>query len=223
MKRSVVALAALTILPLGGCVVAAVGAVGAGTVATLQERSIGTAIDDAGAGAEIKAKLISRGGYGEVNVKVTDHVALLTGRVQTPEMRVTAERVAWSSSRVSEVANELNIEPPGGFRANASDAWITTKARTSLTTSRIVRGLNFNIETYNGVVYLMGIARTQAELEEATRRISYIKGVNQVVSYVKLRDDAGNQLQANAPIPETLGTQDISAARAEAELAGASY
>ena len=216
MKRSIAALAALSILPLSGCVVAAVGAVGAGTVATLQERSIGTAVDDAGAGAEIKAKLISRGGYGEVNVKVTDHVALLTGRVQTAEMRVTAESVAWSSSRVEEVANELNIEPPGGFRANASDAWITTKARTSLTTSRKVRGLNFNIETYNGVVYLMGVARTQAELEEAARRVSTIKGVNQVVSYVKLRDDAGTPIDQD----DALSQSDN---RAESELAGGAY
>lgn len=220
MKHSLLALAALSVLPLSGCVVAAVGAVGAGTVATLQERSIGTAVDDAGAGAEIKAKLISRGGYGEVNVKVTDHVALLTGRVISPEMRVKAEEVAWSSSRVMEVANEINIEPPGGFRANASDAWITTKARTSLTTSRKVRGLNFNIETYNGVVYLMGIARTQAELEEAARRVSLIKGVNQVVSYVKLRDQDKQVAQAQRASPDTLDLQDISAARAEVELAG---
>lgn len=220
MKHSLLALAALSVLPLSGCVVAAVGAVGAGTVATLQERSIGTAVDDAGAGAEIKAKLISRGGYGEVNVKVTDHVALLTGRVISPEMRVKAEEVAWSSSRVMEVANEINIEPPGGFRANASDAWITTKARTSLTTSRKVRGLNFNIETYNGVVYLMGIARTQAELEEAARRVSLIKGVNRVVSYVKLRDQDKQVAQAQRASPDTLDLQDISAARAEVELAG---
>lgn len=211
MKRSkhsaIVAIAAFSLLPLGGCVAAAVGAVGVGAVATLQERSVGTALDDAGAGAEIKTKLLSRGGYGEVNVKVTDHVALLTGRVMSPEMRVTAEKVAWSSSRVDEVANELQIEPPGGFRANASDAWITTKARSSLTTSRIVRGLNYNIETYNGVVYLMGIARSQEELAEAARRISYIKGVNQVVSYVKIKDD--RSVQANntpAPIADQAGT-----------------
>jgi len=223
MKRSFVALAALSTLPLSGCVVAAVSAVGAGTVATMQERSVGTAFDDAGAGAEIKAKLLSRGGYGEVNVKVTSNTAYLSGRVMTPEMRVKAEEVAWSSGRVHEVANDINIEPPGGFRANASDAWITTKARTSLTTSRRVRGLNFNIETYNGVVYLMGIARTQAELEEAARRVSLIKGVNQVVSYVKLRDDIDNRVQATAPAPQNLGTQEISDARAEAELAGASY
>lgn len=224
MKRSVVALAALSTLSLGGCVVAAVGAVGAGAVATVQERSVGTALDDAGAGAEIKSKLLAKGGYGEVNVKVSDHTALLTGRVQTPEMRVTAEQVAWSSNRVREVANEINIEPPGGFRANASDAWITTKARTSLTTSRRVRGLNFSIETYNGVVYLMGIARTQEELEEAARRISYIKGVNEVVSYVKLKGANRNvpdQIVQNTQIVEQ---DEISAARAEAELAGgASY
>lgn len=222
-KSSLVAIAAFSLLPLGGCVAAAVGAVGAGTVATLQERSVGTALDDAGAGAEIKTKLLSRGGYGEVNVKVTDHVALLTGRVISPEMRVTAEQVAWSSSRVTEVANELNIEPPGGFRANASDAWITTKARTSLTTSRKVRGLNFNIETYNGVVYLMGIARTQAELEEAAARVSRIKGVNQVVSYVKLRGDKQTSSRAPAPIGTGNAFTSKSDALAEEELAGPAY
>lgn len=219
MGRSHLALAAICFLPLSGCVAAAVGAVGVGAVATVQERSVGTAIDDAGSGAEIKSRLLSRGGYGEVNVKVVDHTALLTGRVISPEMRVTAEQVAWSSSRVNDVANEIQIEPPGGFRANASDAWITTKARSSLTTSRKVRGINYSIETYNGVVYLMGIARSQAELEEAARRISHIKGVNQVVSYVKLkgqRNDPDQIIQTT----QTASQDEISAARAEAELAG---
>lgn len=224
MKRSLAALVVLSVLPLSGCVVAAVSAVGAGAVATVQERSVGTAIDDAGAGAEIKAKLISRGGYGEVNVKVSDHTALLTGRVQSPEMRVTAEQVAWSSSRVHNVANEIQIESPGGFRANASDAWITTKARTSLTTSRKVRGVNYSIETYNGVVYLMGIARTEAELQEAARRVSLVKGVNQVVSYVKVKGANPNAPGQIVQDTQVVTQQDISDARANAELAGgASY
>ena len=138
-------------------------------------------------------------------------------------MRIRAEQVAWSSSRVHEVANEVQIESPGGFRANASDAWITTKARTSLTTSRKVRGLNFSIETYNGVVYLMGIARTQAELEEAAKRISYIKGVNQVVSYVKIKGANENEPDQIYENTQIVTQQDISDARADAELAGASY
>ena len=224
MKRSFVALAALSVIPLSGCVVAAVSAVGAGAVATVQERSVGSAIDDASAGAEIKAKLISRGGYGEVNVKVSGGTALLTGRVISPEMRVIAEQVAWSSSRVDQVANELNIEPPSGFRANASDAWITTKVRSSLTASRKVRGINYSVETYNGVVYLAGIARSEAELQEAARRVSHIKGVNQVVSYVKIKGADANTPDTIIQDTQIVTQDDISDARANAELAGgASY
>jgi len=208
------------LLMVSGCVAAAVGAVGAGTVATFQERSIGQAIDDATVSNEIKAKLLSRGGYGEVDVEVANGLVLLTGRVVTPEMRVTAERVAWSSSRVDDVANQIQIEAPGGFRANANDAWITTRVRSSLVTARKVRGVNFNIETYNGVVYLMGLARSQEELEAAARRASYVRGVEQVVSYVTVRDTTPRGpapvLQADAPHP----TEEVAHG---GDLFGASY
>lgn len=191
MTRTALITALALSTSLGGCVAAAVGAVGVGAVATVQERSVGTAIDDSTLSGEIKSKLLARGGYGEVDVEVVDGLVLLSGRVVAPEMRVRAEEVAWSSRRTQNVANEIQIEPPGGFRANVSDTWISTKARSSLTTSRKVRGLNFNIETYNGVVYLMGIARSQGELETATRRISYIRGVKKVVSYVQVRPRDG--------------------------------
>lgn len=196
MTRTALITALALSTSLGGCVAAAVGAVGVGAVATVQERSVGTAIDDSTLSGEIKSKLLARGGYGEVDVEVVDGLVLLSGRVVAPEMRVRAEEVAWSSRRTQNVANEIQIEPPGGFRANVSDTWISTKARSSLTTSRKVRGLNFNIETYNGVVYLMGIARSQGELETATRRISYIRGVKKVVSYVQVRPRDGQPEQA---------------------------
>lgn len=211
------------LLAVSGCVAAAVGAVGAGTVATFQERSVGQAIDDATVSSEIKSKLLSRGGYGEVDVEVANGLVLLTGRVIAPEMRVTAERVAWSSSRVEDVANQIQIEAPGGFRANASDAWITTRVRSSLVTSRKVRGVNYNIETYNGVVYLMGIARSQEELEAAARRVSYVRGVEQVVSYVTVRDNAPRGPQQPSPILQAespYGTEDLAG---NDELLGASY
>lgn len=195
-----IGLSCFALLTVSGCVAAAVGAVGAGTVATFQERSIGQAIDDTTVSNEIKAKLLSRGGYGEVDIEVANGLVLLSGRVVSPEMRVTAERVAWSASRAEQVVNEIQIEPPGGFRANANDAWITTRVRSSLVTSRQVRGINFNIETYNGVVYLLGLARSQEELEAAARHASYVRGVEQVVSYVSVRDDAGRGPTPPAPV-----------------------
>ena len=131
MKHYLAGFAAFGILTLGGCVVAAVGAVGAAGVATLQERSVGTAIDDSSASTEIKSKLLARGGYGGVDVEVVDGLVLLSGRVVTPEMRVRAEEIAWSSNRTVDVANEIQIEAPGGFRASASDQWISCLLYTS--------------------------------------------------------------------------------------------
>jgi hypothetical protein len=50
-----------------------------------------------------------------------------------------------------------------------------------------IRSGNYTIDTENGSVYLIGSARSQAELERATRIARYITGVKQVVSYVELR------------------------------------
>ena len=164
------------------------------------------AVDDATASNEIKVKLLNEKGFGEVDVEVTGGLALLSGRVSTPEQRVRAEDIAWSSTRIRDVANEIWIEKPGGFFANASDELITARVRASLIASGKVKSLNYNIETYDGVVYLMGIARTQAELKEAAERASKIGGVERVVSYVRVRDIP--------PRPQTAGS-------AEDDLAGA--
>jgi osmotically-inducible protein OsmY len=50
-----------------------------------------------------------------------------------------------------------------------------------------IRSGNYTIETENGSVFLIGSARSQAELDRATRIARYIPGVQRVVSYVELR------------------------------------
>lgn len=176
-------------LPLTGCVAAAVGTAGAVGVAAAQEKTIGEALDDASASAEIKSKMLSESTekFGEVDVEVANGLVLLSGRVNAPEDRVRAEGIAWSSSLVKDVANEIRIEPPGGFFANVSDEIITGRVRARLIGSSTVKSLNFNIETYDGVVYLMGIARSAEELKQAAHEASIVGGVKQVISYVRIR------------------------------------
>lgn len=224
MKHYLAGFAAFGILTLGGCVVAAVGAVGAAGVATLQERSVGTAIDDSSASTEIKSKLLARGGYGGVDVEVVDGLVLLSGRVVTPEMRVRAEEIAWSSNRTVDVANEIQIEAPGGFRATASDQWISTRVRTSLIGNTRVRRINFHVETYDKVVYLMGIARSQAELERVTGIASRVRGVEEVVSYIRIRE--GGDLTPAVPLEPAGVEQAVSPYPeqvADDELVGGAY
>ena len=140
---------------------------------------------------EIKSKLLANGGMTEVDVEVAAGVVLLSGRVWTPELRLKAESLAWSVRRADDVANEIKVEAPGGFFANASDELISTRVRSRLLGSSSVQASNFNVETYGGTVYLLGIARSAKELEKAAEEASLVGGVNQVVSYVRLRNDRG--------------------------------
>lgn len=182
----------ILVLPLvSGCAVAAVGAVGTTAVAASQERTVGEAVDDIATSSEIKSKLIANGGLGEVDVKSNGGLVLLSGRVNQPELRAKAESIAWSAKRTREVANEIRIEAPGGFFANASDEVISARVRARLLGSSSVQARNITIETYGGVVYLMGVTRNREELETAAREASLAGGVNQVVSYMRLRDERG--------------------------------
>ncbi len=193
MNRLPTTLGLLFILPaLSGCAIAAVGAAGTTAVAVSQERTVGEAVDDIATSSEIKSKLLSNGGMGEVDVKANGGLVLLSGRVVTPELRAKAESIAWSAKRTREVANEIRIEAPGGFFANASDEVISARVRARLLGSSSVQARNITIETYGGVVYLMGVTRNREELETAAREASLAGGVNQVVSYMRLRDDRGD-------------------------------
>lgn len=203
--KTIAALSVIALTPmLSGCVVAAVGAAGTAAVAASQERTLGEAFDDVSVGTEIKSKLLSNGGLGEVDVDVTAGLVLLSGRVQTPELRVKAESIAWSAKRTTDVANEIKIEAPGGFFANASDELISLRVRSRLLGSSSVQARNINVETYGGIVYLMGITRNEKELQKAAEEASYAGGVKQVVSYMRLRDDRGSVVPYAPPSSATV-------------------
>lgn len=219
----------LASLSLTGCAAVVVGTAGAVGLTSVQEKTMGEAVDDATASNEIKAKLLNESGakFGEVDVEVSSGLVLLSGRVNAPEDRTYAEGIAWSSSRTQDVANEIRIEAPGGFMANVSDEIITGRVRARLIGSSSVKSVNFNIETYGGVVYLMGIARDTEELRKAAEEASVVGGVTQVVSYVRVRDEAGQPsapVTTQTPAPTYQPAPDASyTTEPMPELHGASY
>ncbi|MFN7164077.1 MAG: BON domain-containing protein [Hyphomonas sp.] len=214
---------------LTGCVAAVVGTAGAVGLTSVQEKTMGEALDDATASNEIKAKLLNESGarFAEVDVEVANGLVLLSGRVNAPSDRTEAEGIAWSSSRTQDVANEIRIEPPGGFMSNVSDELITARVRSRLVGSSTVKSVNFNIETYDGVVYLMGLARSTQELRKAAEEASVVGGVKQVVSYVRVREAANRPaapIRTEAPTPTYQPTPDASyTTEPMPELHGASY
>ena len=168
--------ALLAFAPLGAC-------------AVVQEKTLGQAFDDASASGQVKARLINASTrvFNEVDVEVAGGLVLLSGRVPTEADRIEAERITWSVNTIDEVANEIIVIDQSSVISNVNDEWITARVRARLTTDKAIKGVNFNIETFNGAVYLLGLARSEEELRAAATHASEVRGVKKVVSYVKLR------------------------------------
>lgn len=182
-------LASVAVLALGGCF-------------AVQEKTFGESWDEAQTGTQIKSRLFGKGAFsrfGEVDVEVADRFVLLSGRVPSDADRAEAERIAWSVPSVDEVANELVVDARDIGR-DFNDRWITEQVRTRMFADSDIKGVNYNVQVYAGVVYLLGWARSEDELREAAEIAARVKGVQKVVSYVKMRERAAPAaLQAEAP------------------------
>lgn len=178
MKRlALIVVLALT-PALEGCVVGAIS--GAAT----KERPFGRSVDDASASLAIKSRLSRHGGMGGVSVEVADGLVLLAGHVETPDNKLEAERIAWSAPKVLKVANEIEVEKSKGLWNATKDRWITGQVRTKLFADTQIRGLNINIETRDQVVYLLGLARNDGEIERIVGHARLTPDVKKVVSYI---------------------------------------
>jgi osmotically-inducible protein OsmY len=186
------ATAALLIAPaLSGCFAAAATGVVAGVSAARQERTVGTAIDDVRIKSAITSVLANSAASNFVNVSTTvvEGRVLMTGRVETPETRLQATRLAWGVEGVRRVDNEIEVTDDFGWFDRPKDIFIRTEIAGDLLTDRSIRDVNYTIDVVNGVVYLMGVAQSQAEVDRVVARASRFRGVKRVENYVVLKDD----------------------------------
>jgi osmotically-inducible protein OsmY len=187
--------AAAAALALSGCGTTgiAVGAGAATAVAASEERGIGGAISDTAIETQINALLLQHGfeTFRKVSVKSYERRVLLTGLVQTAQMRLDAVRLAWQADGVREVINEIEVTDKGGAEAYARDVWISTQLRTKLLLDKEIKSINYSVETVGGTVYLMGFARSPDELARVQAHARNLAYVRRVVSYVRIAAKGG--------------------------------
>ena len=177
-------------LALGGCAGVVVGAGATTGVGALQERGLEVAARDTRLEAEIIAQWLT---YNdklviEVSVEVYEGRALLTGAVDGDPMRADAVRLTWKVPGIKDVFNEIQVVAGSGFAGFARDTWITTQLKSKLTFDQDVLAINYAVETVNGVVYLIGIAQSRAELERVVGHARDIEYVRNVISHVRVKD-----------------------------------
>ncbi len=178
-------------LGLSGCGGVIIGGAATVGVAAAQERSVGAAVDDATIEFRVKDRLLERSDklFTRVGVDSVEGRVLLSGSVDSPDDRVEVARLTWQIEGVKEVYNEVEVRNRAGLVDYFKDVRIANELRLKMLTDKDISAINFSVETVNAVVYVMGIAQNQAELEKVTGHASNIKGVNRVVSYVVLKDD----------------------------------
>ncbi len=169
-------------------------AVGAGaTVATAasEERGLGQAADDNRIALDIQAGLVGagQGMFTKVDASVQEARVLLTGRVEKPDMRVEAVRIAWQVDGVAEVIDRIEVAEPEDFGGYMDDLWIAEKLRAKILLDSHVRSINYNIDCVAGTIYLMGVAQDATELQRVVDHARDLAYVRRVVSYVRLKND----------------------------------
>ncbi len=190
MRAAIVFLSLMIGVSASACAPLLLGAVATTGVVAAQDRSVGNTIDDFGVQTTLSQRLYasSETAYRNLGLEVVEGRVLMTGRVATQEDRIEAARLAWSTPGVAEVINEIEISEDGTSLLRPGDIWISTQLRARLIGDADVRQLNYHIETLRGTVYLFGIAQDGVELERAISHADAIRGVNLVISHVRLKD-----------------------------------
>lgn len=169
----------------------AVGAAATAGVSVAQERTTRQAMTDAEIGITINNSLLNEGRqlFVDVSTEVVEGRVLLTGNVNRPEDRIKASEVVWATPDVVELINELEVGGGGGVQGYAEDVWISAQLRTKLLGDVEVNAINYNIETVNKTVHLIGVARNEDELQRVVAIASKVPGVQKVVSHVLTKND----------------------------------
>lgn len=181
----------LASIGLSGCASAVIGVGTAAVAASTTEKGLSTSVAD----TQIHAKLTDRFVKTDfslvtaVDITVNDGAVLMTGKVNTPEEKILATRLAWEIFGVREVVNELQVTDTSSIKDIAKDLSASATLRTKLITDGNISSLNFSIDVVNGTVYLSGVAANAEEMNRVVAHARDIRFTQQVVNYITLQSD----------------------------------
>lgn len=167
------------------------------------DSSFGEKVEDATITATVKSKLLwdSHTDGLDIHVETNHGKVTLTGTANSGIEKDLAGRIANNTSGVVGVNNQIavtgaatssntvaNNKPANAHIRNTakgderpvSDAWISTKVKSTLLFSRNVSGTAISVTTNNGIVSLSGTVSTPAERELAVELAQNVRGVRKV-------------------------------------------
>jgi len=179
-------------LVLSGCVgVASKGIFGTGVSVALDPRTVGTQVDDSIMQKNLAGRIIlmDKKYLLSVKTKVLDGRIFLTGKVDNPEEKLKLTKLAWETSGVRSVRNDIKIKEEFNFQQSAKDVLITSQLRTAMIFNKKIKASNYQIDTYKKKIYVYGIALTSDERDLVVKEAEEILDVEDVIASIILVDD----------------------------------
>ena len=167
------------------------GLFGTGVSLAIDPRSLGTQIDDSIMEKNLTTRLAieEKKYFLSVKTKVLDGRIFITGKVDNPEEKLKITKIAWETSGVRSVRNDIKIKEKFNFKQSAKDTLITSQLRAALIVNKNTKSSNYQIDTYKKNIYIYGIARNKNELEIVVDEANSILDVNKVVASILLVED----------------------------------
>jgi hyperosmotically inducible protein len=115
----------------------------------------------------------------DIKIQSKDSAVTLTGTVSEESHKSLARDTVEGLPGVKSVDNRLEVK--GENPAKNSDAWLTTKVKTTLLFHRSVSGMT-EVNTKDGIVTLRGNADNQAQKDLTTEYVKDVEGVKDVTN-----------------------------------------
>jgi len=183
----------LILIYLSGCTSVIIGGVASVGLAAVQERSIKDFAIDLKLEVQLQEKLFKASKdklFATVDVIIIEQRVLLIGNVESQELRDLATKVSWEvSPKIKDVLNELTIGKKSTLVSEAKDARISLTLSGLLIGDAHISDINFSHSVSKQVIFLIGIAKNDAELNQVIHHARTVKGVRKVISHIILKND----------------------------------
>lgn len=181
-------LLALLSASLQGCFPVVAAGVGTGVMMAQDRRTSGAYVEDQA--VEAKAfNLIGKQHKEGVHINVTsfNRNVLISGEVQTEDIRQDVGRLVAGIENVRNVSNELIVSGPSSLTSRGSDTLVTSNVKLRFMQDKRFNAEHIKVVTENGTVFLMGIVK-RAEADAATEIASTTGGAQRVVRLFEYLD-----------------------------------
>ena len=156
----------------------------------VQERSSKQAAIDILIKAKIEEAMFSNDYdklFSKVRVIVYEGRVLLVGTVVEESIKEQANQISKNIKNVKEIANYITIGK-NDLIDYVKDTRISLELRAKMLTDKEVSEVNFSVTTENRILYIVGIAQNNRELNKVIEHASNIAGVKKIVNLIKLKD-----------------------------------